>query len=182
MGGFTVVDVGRLDDHGEGADRSVEFGRHLVLDPRQFQKVGVSLRPEINTVGVDHKVQRAIAQKVIQQADARDVGRVTQRLQRRNRGRTTERVAAQPLYHPTHLIETGAGVVAEPSGVAGGVAELGHFVEVREVRAHPRDTIRIGEAFDYVVSGLGAAHDEGGHQYFAHGQSVVRARDAGFHD
>ncbi len=51
-----------------------------------------------------------------------DVSR--QRLERRDGGRTTERITAQSIAHPAQLIESRAGVVVQPRGVAVGVAEV----------------------------------------------------------
>ena len=77
--GVAVVDVGRLHDHRERADGAFEFAGDLMLDHRQLHQVRVTLRRRSRCCGRRRRVAaRRFVEIEVQQADARDVGRVAQ--------------------------------------------------------------------------------------------------------
>ena len=90
----------------------------------------------------------------VEQRDARDIARVGERLERRDRRRPRLGLGAKPLDHPRDLVT--AVVVPEAPSVRSRTAELRHVSRLREVPAHPVEPLRVGERGNQLVVRIGA--------------------------
>src|SRR5213592_4639533 len=111
--------------HDQPPRRSAQLSSDVFLKAGQLDKIAVGLLAEVEAVCVDDKLQRAGGHPEIEQADARNVGRIGERLECRDGRRAALRVRAQTLDDPSDLVAAGALVVEKPHGVALGSAELG---------------------------------------------------------
>jgi hypothetical protein len=88
-------------------------------------------------VRIDGELQCPVVDPEVEEADARDVVGVGQRLESSDSGVAGARVVAEPIDDPSELVPTAMRVVVEAGGVAIGVAEFGYANGVVKVRMHP---------------------------------------------
>src|SRR3954451_14052414 len=175
-----LVDVRRFRVDHERADRRSDRPGHLLLKPRELDEVAVRLLAEVERERVDGELQLAAGAPEVQQRHARHVGRVGERLERRDRSRPRLRIGPQPLHHPGDLVTP--VVVTQPTGVGARAAELRHVVGLGEVPAHPIEPVGVGEGGDQVVARIRSCDPQRDERQLSRREAVVGRLGAGFDD
>src|SRR6188768_746392 len=120
----------------------------VLLEAGELDEVPIGLLAEVETVRVDDELEAPRRRPEVEHADTRDVRRVVQRLEGRDRGGSRRRVGTEPFDDPRELVATAALVVEQPSRIASCVPELGNVLEAEEVLVHPARPGRVAETRD----------------------------------